>query len=347
MKLIAVSLAAVCWFIGIVHAQDLPKTEIKVLGGMSTRSIYKNIEQPFWSKTVRDDSMGQITADIKGFDEVGIKGGDLLKLTGQGVAQFATIPLSYYTLDQPINEAVDLAGITTDVKLAKQINVAFLPVFEKIYRGSYGLKTFGVVASAPQLLFCRSAIKTITQLKGRTVRTTSRSQAELVQALGGKAKVLPIADTARALKDKSIDCAIGTSMVGFQSGWYEGANYVFTLALGWNEEVHVVNQAAWDALDGPVRTFLEQEIKKLLGDIWNFAIEENNRGLACLTQGKDCPAVSHAKMTLVVPQPSDYKLVRSLAKQKVLPRWAKRCNAACVNDFNATIGKALNLNIKQ
>jgi hypothetical protein len=31
----------------------------------------------------------------------------------------------------------------------------------------------------------------------------------------------------------------------------------------------------------------------------------------------------------------------------VLPKWAARCSAQCVTDFNATIGKTLNLTARK
>ena len=37
---------------GAVHAQDLPKTQLKVVGGLSNLTAYNDYEKPFWTKTV-------------------------------------------------------------------------------------------------------------------------------------------------------------------------------------------------------------------------------------------------------------------------------------------------------
>ncbi len=79
--------------LSLAVAQELPVTELKVLGGLSTRSTYKQIEQPFWLKTLPEHTAGQITAQIKGFDEMGLKGTELLKLMKQGVIEFGVVPL--------------------------------------------------------------------------------------------------------------------------------------------------------------------------------------------------------------------------------------------------------------
>ena len=101
---------------GVAQAQDLPKTHLKVVGGLSNLTAYNDYEKPFWTKTVPEQSKGQVTADIKGFNEMGLKGPELLRLMSTGVVEFGTATLSYFASDNPINEAIDLAGLAPDVQ---------------------------------------------------------------------------------------------------------------------------------------------------------------------------------------------------------------------------------------
>ena len=82
-------------------AQDLPKTHLKITGGLSNLTAYQDYEVPFWTKTIPEQSKGQITAEIKGFNEMGIKGPELLRLMGSGVIEFGTATLSYFALTTP------------------------------------------------------------------------------------------------------------------------------------------------------------------------------------------------------------------------------------------------------
>lgn len=343
---------AVFWFaamiaVGLSSAQDLPQTQLKVLGSLSTRSIYQDIEVLFWTKTLGNDSKGRITAEIKAFDDVGIKGPDLLKLTGKGIAQFASVPLSYYLTDQPINEAINIAGLATDAKSAKAITLAFEPVLAETYRGAYGVKLLGVAVSSPQLLFCRTPIQELAQLKGRKVRTSTGSQATFMQALGAKSTVLSMSEATKAFQDKSIDCAISSSMSAFKAGWYKWTRTVFAMPLGWNNQVYVVNQAVWDKFDPQVQVFISLELKRLVDQLWDYSATDNQKGIACLVGSKSCPVATKAKMILVNPSQADYAFAKNLSKQKVLPRWAKQCNESCVEDFNSTIGKAIGISVKR
>src|SRR3546814_8529291 len=61
---------------------NLPKTHVKVVGGLSNLTAYRNHEQPFWTKTVPEKSDGRVTADIKGFNEMGLKGPEIMRLIG-------------------------------------------------------------------------------------------------------------------------------------------------------------------------------------------------------------------------------------------------------------------------
>ena len=116
---------------GAAHAQDLPKTQLKVVGGLSNLTAYNDYEKPFWTKTIPELSKGQVTADIKGFNEMGLKGPELLRLMSQGVIEFGTATLSYFASDNPINEAIDLAGLAPDAQTARAVTNAFEPVYAR------------------------------------------------------------------------------------------------------------------------------------------------------------------------------------------------------------------------
>jgi len=52
-------------------------------------------------------------------------------------------------------------------------------------------------------------------------------------------------------------------------------------------------------------------------------------------------------MVLVQPTAADLLTVRRFVTQNGLEKWASRCSAQCVSDFNASAGKLLRIAIKQ
>lgn len=123
-------------------ATDVPETTITVVGGLSNLTAYQNHEQPFWTEKVPELTDGKVKAEIKGFNEMGLKGPEILRLLGQGVLPFATATLSYFASDDPINEAIDLAGLTPSIDTAREITDAFLPVYQEYY-GDDNIKVLG------------------------------------------------------------------------------------------------------------------------------------------------------------------------------------------------------------
>jgi len=329
------------------HAQDLPKTHLKVVGGLSNLTAYNDYEKPFWTKTVPELSKGQVTADIKGFNEMGLKGPELLRLMSQGVIEFGTATLSYFASDNPINEAIDLAGLAPDVKTARAVTRAFEPVYAKMYGEGANVKLLGISTYPAQVLFCNAEIKSLADVKGKKVRTSSRTTAEFVEALGGSSVTMAFGEVVPALQNKVVDCAITGSLSGYSAKWYEVSTHLYALPINWNQQIHAVNQKAWDKLDPKVRTFLQTNIDKLVDDIWDAAARQTQEGYDCNSGAAACPYPVKGKMVLVQPTDADRELLKKVLNDSVLPKWAARCSAQCVKDFNATIGKEVGLVAKK
>ena len=328
-------------------AQQLPVTELKVLGGLSTRPTYKEIEQPFWTKTIPAESAGQVTAEIKAFDEMGLKGPELFKLLKQGVIEFGVVPFSYSSSEFPISEAIDLAGLTTDIKSTQSVANAFLPTLSKSIANNYQTKLLGVSPYAPQVLFCNFPIKSLQDLRGKKVRTVTRSQSELIEALGAKSTTIAFNDVSAAFKKKTIACAVGGGMAAYGAKWYSVATHIYALPVGWNMEAHAVNQKAWDQLDPEVQSFLIKQVAVLTESLWKFSAQQMQLGYDCNTGAKGCPLGLKGKMVLVRPSQTDLATIKRLSTQKVATKWAARCSAQCVADFNQTIGKSLKFSVKK
>jgi TRAP-type C4-dicarboxylate transport system substrate-binding protein len=330
-----------------VAAQLPSQTELKVVGGLSSRPAYIEVEQPFWSQTLEQRSKGAVTAQIKGFDELGLKGKELFRLMRQGVIEFGNVPLSFYTPEFSLLEAIDIAGLATDQTLSKDSVRAFTPVLDHFFETTQQLKFLGIAPYGAQFFFCNSVVRNLADLKGQSIRTITRTQAELVEALGAKSVSLPFGEVYKALETKSISCAIGGAYTGYTAKWYEASTHLYALPVGWNQEVHAVNQKRWESLGDPVQRFLEANIEILIQNLWTFSEALTQRGVDCNTGRQECPSMPRGKMTLVLPTPGDLATVKRLAAQKVLPKWAERCSDACVTDFNQTIGKLLKTTIKK
>ena len=330
-----------------VHAETLPRTQLKVVGGLSNLSAYNDYEKPFWTKVVPTLSNGQVTAEIKGFNEMGLKGPELLRLMSQGVVEFGTATLSYFSSDNPINEAVDLAGLAPDAKTARAVVDAFAPIYAKHYGPGSGIKILGMSPYPAQVLFCNAEIKSLADVKGKKVRTSSRTQAEFIEALGGSGVTLAFGEVVPAMQNKVIDCAITGSLSGYSAKWYEVATHLYALPINWNSQIHGVNQKAWNKIDPKVQAFLQTNIKSMIDNMWDAAAAQTQQGYDCNSGAAACTLPVKGKMVIVQPTAADRALLKKLMQDIVLPKWAARCSATCVQDFNATIGKTVGMTAKK
>ena len=193
------------------------------------------------------------------------------------------------------------------------------------------------------MLFCNADMKGLADLKGKKVRTSSRTQAEFVEAFGGSSVTMAFGEVVPALQNKVVDCAITGSLSGYSAKWYEVATHLLALPINWNQQIHAVNQKAWEKLDPKVQAFITTNIDTLVNDIWDAAAKQTQLGYDCNTGAAACTLPVKGKMVLVTPSDADKALLKKVLADQVLPKWAARCSADCVTSFNATVGKELGL----
>lgn len=328
------------------HAQDLPKTSLKVVGAWGNLSQFRNFEQPFWTKELAEKSKGAIVAEITPFNEMGLKGAEIFRLMRLGVIDFGSTVLGYVAADDARNEAVDLAGLAPDVATARKVSDAYKPVYDKFYREKFGIQVLGIWPYPAQVIFCNGEIKGLADLKGKKVRTGNRTLAEFVEALGGTGVTLSFSEVVPALQNKVVDCAITGTLSGNAAKWYEVSTHIYSLPVGWSQVMHAVNVRTWEKLDPKVRGFLQAEIAALEDRIWKAMEAETQMGFDCNT-GKDaCTAGTKAKMTLVPVSAGDRDLLKKVLAETVVPKWAARCPGDCVPEWNRTVGAIVGIQAK-
>jgi hypothetical protein len=133
-------------------------------------------------------------------------------------------------------------------------------------------------------------------------------------------------------------------MSGYRLGLYKATTDVDPTTVSWGPYVLLANHAAWQRFDPAVRDFLTAQIAELGGRLWDAADHETQEGIACLTGGA-CSAGPPAHMTLSPTTEEDHRLVRKSFVDVVAPRWAERCGAECVANWNRTVGRDFNLTV--
>jgi TRAP-type C4-dicarboxylate transport system substrate-binding protein len=202
-------------------AQDLPKTQFKVIGLNSPTVASIVDEVPFWRETLPKASNGAITADITPLDQMGVDDKTMLRLLRLGVMDFAGMDISKMAGDDPRFEGCDLAGLTLDADKARAACNAYREVIDRQMQKNWNAKLLAFGGNPPQVFWCRNVVGGLEDLKGKKVRVFNNTMRDFLGGVGATAVSMAFAEVVPALNNGVVDCAVTGSLSGNTAGWPE------------------------------------------------------------------------------------------------------------------------------
>src|SRR5437870_6943603 len=324
-------------------AQDLPKTQLKVIGLNSPTPVSIQDELPFWRKTIGEASKGAITVDITPLDEIGIDDETMLRLLKLGVMDFAGLDISKMAGDDPRFEACDLAGLTLDPDKARAACDAYRAVIDRQMQKNWGAKLLAFGGNTPQVFWCRDVISGLDGFKGKKVRVFNNTMRDFLSGVGATAVSMAFAEVVPARNNGVVDCGVTGSLSGNTAGWNEVTKSIYPMSLGWSINVMAVNLTSWNRLDKRVQSFMLEQVKAYENKMWDTMKKATAEADNCNTGKQPCTMGKLAKMTIVPVKPAEAEMHKTLVEGAVLAGWAKRCGAECAAEWNNTVGKTLGL----
>jgi TRAP-type C4-dicarboxylate transport system substrate-binding protein len=324
-------------------AQDLPKTQFKVIGLNSPTPVSIVDEVPFWRKTIAEASKGAITADVTPLDQMGVDDKTMLRLLKLGVMDFAGMDISKMAGDDPRFEGCDLAGLTLDPDKARAACQAYRDVLDRQMQKNWNAKLLAFGANTPQVFWCRDLVGGLDSFKGKKIRVFNNTMRDFLGGVGATAVSMAFAEVVPALNNGVVDCAVSGSLSGNTAGWNEVVKSIYPMSLGWSVNALAVNLNAWNRLDPKVQAFMVEQIKAYENKMWETVKTTTAEADNCNTNKQPCTMGKLASSTLVALKPEDLATHKKLLETAVLPGWAKRCGAECVKEWNETVGKVLGL----
>lgn len=333
--------ALLCAF--AVHAQELPRTQFKVIGLNSPTVAHMLDEAPFWRETLPKASKGAITADVTPLDQMGIDDKTMLRLLRLGVMDFAGMDISKMAGDDPRFEGCDLAGITLDVDKARAACDAYRSVIDRQMQKNWNARLLAFGSNPPQVFWCRGMLGGLNDLKGKKVRVFNNTMRDFLSGVGATAVSMAFAEVVPALNSGVVDCGVTGSLSGNTAGWPEVTKSLYPMSLGWSINVVAVNLNTWNRLDKRVQAFLLEQMKAYEDKMWATARKATSEADNCNTGKQPCTMGKLASITIVPVKPAEAELHKKLVEGAVLAGFAKRCGAECAAEWNNTVGKALGL----
>jgi len=325
--------------------QPAATIHLKVVGGLANVTQFTKFEMPFWQREVPLITQGRVVAEIHPFDQSGFSGPDILQLMHLGVVSFGTALLAQVAADEPELNVVDLPILNPDIQALRRTVSAYRAHIADILAQRYDVELLAIYAYPAQVLFCSAEFRTLRDLKGRRVRTSSVGQSELMAALGAIPVQLPFAQIVEAIRHGVVDCAITGTRSGGEIGLPEVTSHISPLAISWGLSFFGTNRETWNQFPADIREQLGQGIHRLEDAIWEAADRETAVGLACDTGSGGCENGRTYNMKLVRVDPADAIARRQLLIHSILPQWIQRCGQDCVEAWNSTLGPELNIQV--
>lgn len=137
-------------------------------------------------------------------------------------------------------------------------------------------------------LFCKDAINTVDDFKGRKIRIAGQTWADEVENLGATPVTLLPEEIYEGYQRGVVDCVMTYPAHYVLSGlWELGGHYVPLQFNGWNQDGVTISNAAWERLDeddqeqmyAGVRAWIESFVQDQIEYYWQFATQAEEHGV--------------------------------------------------------------------
>jgi TRAP-type C4-dicarboxylate transport system substrate-binding protein len=169
------------------------------------------------------------------------------------------------------------------------------------------------------------------------VRVYSTTLGDFIEGLGGTSVTLTYAEVVPALQKGVADCAITGTMPAYQGKWQEVITHLLKIRVNMGLAFAAISNKTWNRLNADTQALLLAEVAKLEDKMWAYSAAEDELAFACLSGKGECTAGKPGKVTITEPSPADFKVRDELLRNTVLKRWAARCSAKCVDEWNETV----------
>lgn len=238
--------------------------EIRLAHFMSPRHPMDHFLMRPWSKEVAQMSNNELTVRIYPGGELGKGPNAQFKRAADGIADI-TFGLQGYTSNQfPRTTLIELPAVAIDGQEAtEKLWTAFDPYLAPEYSRVKVLALWST--EAPILMTKNKPIRKIADLKGLKIRTPSKAQAVLIQALGATPVAMPATKMYQALNTGVVDALMVPPSVIKSFKINEVAKYYTTgLPFGRSPFFLVMNKAKFDALSPENKAIIEKTTGRAL-----------------------------------------------------------------------------------
>ncbi len=300
--------------------------------------LQRDQEEPFF-RTLATTTGLPLKITYQTTDVFVLKDTHQLEALREGSVDIISLRFMQNIAKEPSLEGIDLPGRIQDFQKARQVVTAYSPTVDRYLQQGFGAKLLAIWSFGPQVMFCRTSMRNLTDIQGRKVRVASPGVAQLISAVGGIPAILSFEDTQEALARGIVDCAVTSAASASYAGWTKLSRYYYPLAFQFGFNGYAISLKKWASLSPDEQRRLTRAFQAFSQRLWTYSESLQRESEACVTTGP-CRHLPAQRLTLVQPSAHDVQLLQDLSRRIVLPRWSARCeqqHPGCRREWDQTV----------
>ncbi len=214
----------------------------------------------WWADQIREQTNGEVNIKIFWEGQLG-KGKENLGLIQEGAIELAAMSPGYFPAELPFHAAPNSIPMAmSEVPQATELMERLLqevPEFDKEAQRN-GMKALFFHHLNPYLLVCKEPVSSVADMEGKKVRTWGKDMPRMVEAAGGVAVTLGLAELYEGLQKGTVDCIPFSVDLMVSYKIYEVAKHIHNITL-WEGPTNAVwiSSNIWNGLTDEQRAIIQ------------------------------------------------------------------------------------------
>jgi TRAP-type transport system periplasmic protein len=234
---------------------------------------FRTVMKPF-AETVQRETDNAVVFDLFPNGALGRNPGQQPQMVIDGVADVAWVVQSYSPGRFPDTEVLELPGLFKDLR---ESSLVATRLNKRKVLNDYGdFYVIGLWGTAPYSIHTNYPVNSIADLKGKTIRASSKNESAALRAFGAVPIGMPVTEIPEAISRGTISGTTSHMAPFFDFGLDRVTNNHFFIGLGVVPLAVLMNKKKFDALPEAARAAVERNAGDALTKKWIDSITSYN-----------------------------------------------------------------------
>jgi TRAP-type transport system periplasmic protein len=254
----------------LAHADDHLKWAVFTPDSEVT---FRTVMKPY-AETVQRETNNAVVFDLFPNGALGRNPGQQPQMVLDGVADLAWVIPSYSPGRFPDTEVLELPGMFKDLREASLVASGLAAQHALRDYGDFFI--VGLWGTAPYSIHTNFPVNSIADLKGKTIRASSKNESAALRAFGAVPIGMPVTEIPEAISRGTISGTTSHMSPFFDFGLDRVTNNHFFIGLGVVPLCVLMNKKKFDALPETSRAVIERNAGDKLTKVWIDSITAYN-----------------------------------------------------------------------